>query len=422
MVLQEIFNGLIFGGILVLGAIGLTLVYGIRRFPNFAHGDMLALGAYFALTFTTAFLAAIAFPPELLWLALLMAIPISMVLMALLGMGLEWGIFKRLHGESLVRPLIASIGLAFIIQNVIRIAYGTSNQNFGFQAQIARILPLGGLAGLLGEPAVRLTDNQIGILISVFVIVAAVHVLLKYTTLGKSMRATADNYDLARVTGINVQRVIYATWAIGSALAAVGGALLGLFAVIRPIMGFTLLLPIFAAVILGGIGSAYGAMAGGFLIGIAQEVSVPFLFALSEANVAIAPFLAALVLFTGLAVILGLWLADKDRRRQAKYAYVGAAAFGGVSGVVFIAASLGAINLYFPIALFFELGLQQPFAFKPAIAFAILVIGLLVLPQGLAGLADRPRAKGFARFIRGLPRTIASGSKDVLRRVIRRSK
>lgn len=412
MVLQEIVNGLIFGGILVLGAIGLTLVYGIRRFPNFAHGDMMALGAYFALTFTTAFLAVIAFPPELVWLALLMAIPISMVLMALLGMGLEWGIFKRLHGESLVRPLIASIGLAFVIQNVIRIAWGTSNQNYGFPAQVARLLPFG----------VRLTDNQIGILISVVVVVAAVHILLKYTTLGKSMRATADNYDLARVTGINVQRVIYATWAIGSALAAVGGALLGLFAVIRPIMGFTLLLPIFAAVILGGIGSAYGAMAGGFLIGIAQEVSVPFLFALSEANVAIAPFLAALVLFTGLAVILGLWLADKDRRRQAKYAYVGAAAFGGVSGVVFIAASLGAINLYFPIALFFELGLQQPFAFKPAIAFAILVIGLLVLPQGLAGLADRPRAKGFARFIRGLPRTIASGSKDVLRRVIRRSK
>ncbi len=420
MVLQEIFNGLIFGGILVLGAIGVTLVYGIRGFPNFAHGDLMALGAYFALTFTTAFLAVLAFPPELLWLALLMAIPVSMVVMALLGMGLEWGIFKRLHGESLVRPLVASIGLAFIVQNMIRIAWGTSNQNYGFPAQIARVLA--DVSTPWGQEILRLTDNQIGILISVFVIVVAVHILLKYTTLGKSMRATAYNYDLARVTGINVQRVIYATWAIGSALAAVGGALLGLFAVIRPIMGFTLLLPIFAAVILGGIGSAYGAMAAGFLIGITQEVSVPLLFDLSEANVAIAPFLATFVLLTGLAVILGLWLADKDRRRQSKYAYVGAAALGGFSAVVFIAASLGAINLYLPFALFFELGLQQPFAFKPAIAFAILVIGLLVLPQGLAGLADRPRVKGFARFVRGLPRTIASRSKDLLRRVIPRSK
>ncbi|MFQ5919544.1 MAG: branched-chain amino acid ABC transporter permease [Thermoplasmata archaeon] len=406
MVLQEIFNGLIFGGILVLGAIGLTLVYGIRGFPNFAHGDMMALGAYFALTFTTAFLTVIAFPPELLWLALLMAIPISMVLMALLGIGLEWGIFKRLHGESLVRPLIASIGLAFIIQNLIRIFWGTSNHNFGFPAQIARVLPFG----------VRLTDNQIGILISVFVVVAAVHVLLRYTTLGKSMRATADNWDLARVTGINVQRVVYATWAIGSALAAVGGALLGLFAVIRPIMGFTLLLPIFAAVILGGIGSAYGAMAGGFLIGVAQEVSVPFLFALSQATVPVAPFLALLVVFTGLAVILGLYLADSDRRRQARYAYATAAAIGAVSVLIMIAASLGALNLYFPTAIFFALGLQQPFAFKPAIAFAILVVVLLVLPEGLVGLTDRPRFKRFVGMIAGLPRTIASAAKSAVRR------
>jgi branched-chain amino acid transport system permease protein len=406
LVLQEIFNGLIFGGILVLGAIGVTLVYGIRGFPNFAHGDMMALGAYFALTFTTAFLTVIAFPPELLWLALLMAIPVSMLLMALLGIGLEWGIFKRLHGESLVRPLIASIGLAFIIQNVIRIVWGTSNQNFGFPAQIARIYPFG----------LRLTDNQLGILISVFVVVAAVHILLRYTTLGKSMRATADNWDLARVTGINVQRVVYATWAIGSALAAVGGALLGLFAVIRPIMGFTLLLPIFAAVILGGIGSAYGAMAGGFLIGVAQEVSVPFLFALSTATIAIAPFLAVLVIIAGLAVILGLWLADGDRRRQARYAYVSAAAIGGISAIIMIAASLGALNLYFPTAIFFALGLQQPFAFKPAIAFVILVVVLLVLPEGLVGLADRPRFKGFVGMIAGLPRAIASAAKNAVRR------
>jgi branched-chain amino acid transport system permease protein/neutral amino acid transport system permease protein len=408
VVLQPVVNGLVFGGILVLGAIGVTLIYGIRRFPNFAHGDMMALGAYFALTFTTFFLAVIAFPPSLLWLALLIAIPISMVLMAIFGILLEWGIFRRLHGESLVRPLIASIGLAFIIQNVIRITWGTSNQRYGFPSQVARVFPGG----------IRLTDNEIGILISVLVLVAAVHIILKYTTLGKSMRATSDNWDLARVTGINVQRVVYATWAIGGALAASGGALLGLFAVIRPIMGFALILPIFAAVILGGIGSPYGAMAGGFLIGVGQEVSVPFLFALSEATVSVAPFVAALVVFTGIGVILGLWLADKGRRRQAKYAYVTAAAFGGVAAVVLIAASLGALNLYFPFALFFALGLQQPFAFKPAIAFAILVVVLIALPEGLAGLADRPRFKAFAKRVSEIPRTIASA----LGRVIPRSK
>ncbi|MFQ6012489.1 MAG: branched-chain amino acid ABC transporter permease [Thermoplasmata archaeon] len=412
MVLQPLINGLIFGGILVLGAVGLTLVYGIRRFPNFAHGDMMALGAFFALSFTMSFLTVLAFPPELMWLALLLAMAVSMVLMAVLGFVLEWGIFRRLHGESLVRPLIASIGLAFIIQNVIRIVWGTSNQNYGFPSQIARSLPLG----------IRLTDNSLGILIAVVVLVLAIHLVLKYTTLGKSMRATADNWDLARVTGIDVQRVVYATWAIGSALAAAGGALLGLFAVIRPIMGFALLLPIFAAVILGGIGSPYGAMAGGLLIGIGQEVSLPFLFLLSDTSVAVFPFLVALVVIAGMAVILGLWLTDQNRPRQAKYAYASGGVMGALATVILVASAVGALNLYLPFPLFFAMGLQQPSAFKPAIAFMILVLVLLIVPGGLAGLADKPRFKEFMKSVSALPKRATAAGKSLIGRVTPRSK
>ncbi|MFQ6013275.1 MAG: branched-chain amino acid ABC transporter permease [Thermoplasmata archaeon] len=412
MVLQPLVNGLVFGGIIVLGAVGLTLVYGILRFPNFAHGDMLAMGAYFSLVFTATFVAALVLPPELLWLGLLLAAAISMVLMALLGVFLHWSIFKRLQGESLVRPLIASIGLAFVLQNVIRIVWGTSNQNYGFPAQIARVLPFG----------IRLTDNSIAILVSVLFLVLTVHILLKYTTLGKAMRATSDNWDLARVTGINVQRVVYITWALGAALAAAGGTLLGLWTVIRPIMGFALLLPIFAAVILGGIGSPYGAMAGGLIIGVATEGSVPLLFYLSDFESSILPFLLFLIAIAVLSIVVGYWLTRTDRRREARYSYVIGGVVAVVAATVFAAAAFAQVSLLAQFPIFFELGLQQPSAFKPAIGFMILVLVLLILPEGLAGLGEKPRFREFVKLVSALPKSAVSASKRLIGRVMTRSK
>ncbi|MFQ5552580.1 MAG: branched-chain amino acid ABC transporter permease [Thermoplasmata archaeon] len=412
MVLQPLVNGLIFGGIIVLGAVGLTLVYGILRFPNFAHGDMLALGAYFALVFNATFVTILVLPPELLWLGLLLAVAVSMVLMALMGMFLHWSIFKRLRGESLVRPLIASVGLAFVLQNVIRIVWGTSNQNYGIPAQVARVLPFG----------IRLTDNSIAILVAVVLLVLSVHLILKYTTLGKAMRATSDNWDLARVTGINVQRVVYATWAIGSALAAVAGILLGLWTVIRPIMGFSLLLPMFAAVILGGIGSPYGAMVGGFIIGVAQEGSLPLLFFLSDLETSILPFLLFVIAIAVVFIVVGYWLTKTDRRRQAKYSYITGGALGVVAATVFIGAAFAQVSLLAQFPIFFELGLQQPSAFKPAIGFMILVLVLLILPQGLAGLGEKPRFQEFVKLVSRLPKSAASASRRLVGRMIPRSK
>ncbi len=405
-------NGLVFGGIIVLGAVGLTLVYGILRFPNFAHGDMLALGAYFALVFNATFVTALVLPPEFLWVGLLLAAAASMILMALLGIFLHWSIFKRLHGESLVRPLIASIGLAFVLQNGIRIVWGTSNQNYGIRAQIARVLPFG----------IRLTDNSIASLVTVLVLVLSLHLILKYTTLGKAMRATSDNWDLARVTGINVQRVVYTTWAFGAALAAAAGTLLGLWTVIRPIMGFTLLLPIFAAVILGGIGSPYGAMAGGLIIGVAQEGSVPLLFYLSDLESSVLPFLLFLIAIAVVFVVVGYWLTRTDRRRHAKYSYITGGAVAVVAATIFAAAASAQISLLAQIPIFFELGLQQPSAFKPAIGFLILVLVLLVLPEGIAGLGEKPRFREFVKLVSTLPRSAVSVSKRLIRRMITRSK
>ncbi|MEE9268016.1 MAG: branched-chain amino acid ABC transporter permease [Thermoplasmata archaeon] len=413
MVLQNIVDGLIVGSILVLGAIGLTLIYGIRRFPFFAHGEIITLGAYIALVFNGAFLTVIALPPEQLWLALLLATAVSMTLTALFGIFLEISIFKRMHGESLVRPLIASIGLAFVLQNGIRLIFGTSLRNYGLPAQIARVLPFG----------IRLTDNAIAILLSAFVLVLGVHIILKYTTLGKAMRATADNWDLARVTGIDVQRVIYATWVMGAGLAAAAGVLLGLWTIIRPLMGFTQLLPIFAAVILGGIGSPYGAMAGGLLIGVAQEVSVPFLFSLAEYKVALLPVALLLATLAGVA-FLGWYLlrSIRDRRSLARVSLVFGGVFAVLAALLLVSFAFFQVDPNAPVAVFFELGLQQPAAFKPAIPFMILVLVLLLLPGGLVGLSDKPRFKVFIKVLSNLPKKAVATSRSFIGRKMTRSK
>ncbi len=402
MVIQNIFDGAVFGSILVLGAIGLTLIYGIRRFPNFAHGDLMALGAYVAFAFHGALVATLVLPLDQLFISLFLAAALSAVVISLTVVLLEAGIFRRFSGESLVRPLIASIGLAFVIQNVIRIVWGTSDRTYGFPAQTAQVF--------LG---IRVTDNDILILATALALVVTIYVVLKYTTLGKAMRATADNRELAKVTGINVQRVIYATWVMSGSLAALGGVLLGLQTILRPLMGFTILLPIFAAVILGGIGSPYGAMLGGLVIGISQEVSVPVLIFLSDVTVPMSANIIALALLAGLAVGGRYLIHRLGSRRIARPLVAVGTVFGVIAVILSLAVVVTGLPLDTPIRVFFELGLQQPTAFKPAVPFIILVLVLLVLPNGIAGLADNPkfkesvkrfkgRLKGFFGTLRGL--------------------
>ncbi|MCJ2532097.1 MAG: branched-chain amino acid ABC transporter permease, partial [Candidatus Thermoplasmatota archaeon] len=256
-----------------------------------------------------------------------------------------------------------------------------------------------------------------------FVLVLGVHIILRYTTLGKAMRATADNWDLARVTGIDVQRVVYATWVMGAGLAAAGGVLLGLWTVIRPIMGFTQLLPIFAAVILGGIGSPYGAMAGGLIIGVAQEVSVPFLFALSEYQVALLPVALLLAALAAVA-LLGWYLLRRirDRRSLARVSFAFGGVFAVLAALTFVSFAFFQVDPNAPVGIIFELGLQQPAAFKPAISFMILVLVLLLLPGGLAGLGDKPRFKEFIKVLSNSPKTAVAASRSFIRRMMTRSK
>lgn len=263
-ILQYTLSGFVVGSILVVAAIGLTIMYGIAGFANFAYGDIMTLGAYIALLLSLNGLSMV-------WGAVG-----SFVVLAFVGVLFQIVIFSRLEGRGPIPPIVASVGLGLIIQNGIKVFATTQPWLYPIPA-IANIP----IAPGLGIHPVR----QIATLAVGLTFVVAAHILLKHTNLGKAMRATADNLELAKATGIDTKRVTYAAWAISCSFASTAGVLIGLGTVVIPTLGFEVLLLIFAAVIVGGIGSPYGAMLGGLLVGLSQEMSVPFLLWLGQPNV-----------------------------------------------------------------------------------------------------------------------------------------
>ncbi len=267
---QLIVNGIALGSIIALAAVGLTLTYGILKLSNFAHGDFMTLGAY--LTWVTNQLGVN------VWLSMVVGM-VGTVGAMLLSEKLLWQPMRR-QRASATTVIIISIGLSLFLRNGIIFLWGSNNQSYNLP--VAEAIDMFGL---------RVKYSSIIILVVSVVAIAALHFLLQNTKIGKAMRAVADDPDLAKVTGINVEQVVLWTWIITGVLTALAGSLYGLTAV-RPNMGWFLILPMFAAVILGGIGNPYGAIAGAFVIGIAQEVAVPIVG--SEYKLAIA--LLAMVL------------------------------------------------------------------------------------------------------------------------------
>jgi neutral amino acid transport system permease protein len=249
--LQLVVNGISVGSIIALSAVGLTLTYGILRLSNFAHGDFMTLGAYFTFLFNAMGLN--------IWIAMILS-AIATVGAALLGEKLLWAPMRKKRATS-TTLIIMSIGLALFIRNGIIFIWGGGNQRYALP--VTRALTFGGIS---------IPFNKLLVVLLAIVAIAALHYLLQNTKVGKAMRAVADDLDLARVTGINVDRVVIWTWVIAASLTALGGSMLGLVEAVRPNMGWFLILPLFASVILGGIGNPYGAIAGGLVIGIAQEV------------------------------------------------------------------------------------------------------------------------------------------------------
>lgn len=281
--------GIMLGSIIALGAIGLSLVYGVLGFANFGHGDLLTVGAY-------ATFAIMAFLPQGAPLApfsfgwgFLVALLLAMPLTGLVAVGIDKAIYHplRRRRSSAVVLAMASLGAAFLVRSIIYLAWGADFHFYYLgRTNPALHLPLG----------IRVKADQFFILGMALFLVFLTYLLLERTKMGKAMRATADNADLARVSGINTERVISWTWMISGVMVAAGGALLGLDSQLRPAMGWWLLLPMFAAVILGSIGNPYGALVGALIIGIVEQVSAAFI------NPAYGPGVAFLIMIIVLFV------------------------------------------------------------------------------------------------------------------------
>ncbi len=289
---QIVADGLIIGSVISLGAIGLSLTLSIVRFSNFSHGELLAWGAYLALL-VSSFLKAGTQPigPFSFGWGLIIAMVVAAALTALLALLLDTVLFKRLRKQGSITLVIASFGAALVLRNLLLFWQGGVPQYYSQNLQIALpILPRRFHGGL------RFTPDQLLVLALTLAIVAGLHLFLRYSVLGRSMRATAINPALAQVTGIDPERVLRATWLIGGALAAVAGVFAGITLQLRPTMGVDLLLPLFAAVILGGIGSIWGAVLGGLLVGLAESAAVTLVGAEYRAAAAFLLLIAILLI------------------------------------------------------------------------------------------------------------------------------
>lgn len=273
--IQLLVNGIAVGSIIALASVGLTFTYGILRLANFAHGDLMTLGAYLTLVANLNGLN--------IWLSMVVG-AIGTILVALICEQLLWGPMRDRRATP-TTLIIISIGLALFLRNGIILFWGGSNQSYD--------LPITAALDVWG---IRIKYYNLVVVALSAVVILGLHYLLQHTKTGKAMRAVADNIDLARVSGIDVERVVIWTWVIAAGLTALSGGLYGLITAVRPNMGWFLILPMFASVILGGIGNPYGAILGALVIGMAQELSVPLLGAQYKLGVALGMMILVLLI------------------------------------------------------------------------------------------------------------------------------
>ena len=251
-VVQALINGVIAGALLAIPALGFSAIFAVLRFPNFAIGALATAGAYMAWVANVNF----GFP-------IVAATAVAFVSAAVFGALLEYGALERLGRGGALMKAIGSLAMAMVIENIIRFFF--ANDLRGFDLPLARDLVIG---------PIRIGPQQITIFVFALVIMVVVWAFLSFSLLGRSMRAVADNPDLARLKGINPRLIAMVTVAVGSGLCGVGGTLIGLDTSVDPLLGGRVLLSVFAAAVLGGLGSIPGAVAGAFVIGIVEELTV----------------------------------------------------------------------------------------------------------------------------------------------------
>ncbi len=286
--MEDVFNAIVllsnfviipsiaYGAQLALGALGATLIYGILRFSNFAHGEMMAFGAMVTILATwmlqSTGVGLGPFPTALL------AIPfgaLAAIVMALLTDKLVYRYFREKRSASILM-VIASVGVMFVMNGLIRFIIGPNDRQFtDGQRFIIHAQEFKEILGLQEGLSIRMTQG-VTVVIALIAVVLLFHFLNK-TRMGKAMRAYSDNEDLALLSGIDPDRVVMMTWVLAAILATIAGVLYGLDKSFKPFTYFQLLLPTFAAVIVGGIGQPVGAVFGGFIIAF-SEVSITYAY------------------------------------------------------------------------------------------------------------------------------------------------
>jgi branched-subunit amino acid ABC-type transport system permease component len=254
MFLQLVANGLVTGAVVAIAALGVSLVYGILGFVNFAYGDVMTFGAFVAVLFDGR-----------LGMAMIVAAVLAMAATAILSLGLEGVLWRPLRARraGFMSLFLASIGLALVLRQAIFLVAGPQPRSYDVDPY--KVYVLG---------SVRLSGAQVVAVVVAAVAIVAVALVLRMTSVGRTMRAVADDRALAAVSGIDTGRVIGLTWILCGLIAGLAGVLSALVqGSFDANFGFSLLLPVFAAVVLGGIGSAYGALLGGLVLGLATEVS-----------------------------------------------------------------------------------------------------------------------------------------------------
>jgi branched-chain amino acid transport system permease protein len=255
---QQIVNGLILGSMYALVAIGFSMIYGIIRLINFAHGDVVMIGAFLTLG-----LLQVAGAPFLI-VAL-----VVLIAGAIVGILIEKGAFRPMRGAPQVTGFIASLAVSIMLQNLGILVLTAQPRNFTFPDYLQRVINVGGVS-------FRVVD--LVIMLSALTLMCALILLVNKTKLGMAMRATAENIDVARLMGININRTIMATFAMGSALAGIAGLMWGgKFGQIDPLLGFVPGLKSFVAAVIGGVGSIPGAILGGYVLGLSEVLFVGLL-------------------------------------------------------------------------------------------------------------------------------------------------
>jgi branched-chain amino acid transport system permease protein len=253
--LEQVVNGLMTGSVYVLVALGMVLIYGVMQVLNFAHGVLFMLGGYVCHFFFTRLTGSYS-----------LALLLTMALLAAIGVALERGVFRPLQG-NLRNQVIASLGLILVVENLVIALWGPNALQLRVPAT-ERLVALGEL---------RFPLQHLMIIAVTALVVAALFAFLKYSKLGTALRATSQDRHAAMVVGIPVERIDMASFALGTALAALGGALVGPLFLVFPQMGDAPLVKGLAGILLGGMGSVMGAVLGGLIIGVAESVSTLFL-------------------------------------------------------------------------------------------------------------------------------------------------